>query len=254
MVLGFVLVFYPGALTRGVHLGTTPTWRDLTFAMPIAMLAFTGIETVANFAEEAREPRPVKSRGDARRDRAETIVYVVIATRPPFGVSRAGTPAAARIDWLRAPLVGIVLAVGYAPGDVAGETLRVSSASPGRVILAATRSRRRSRARRGWSYSLGGTKPAPAIFSGRLRRRPPSCSPASVVAGAVFRSPLFLIVATSFTRTVPWASPRSTRLRHPVAFTAVRGSPSSCCASASRPSPARSGCRSASSSAGRGCR
>ena len=31
-------------------------WRDLAFALPLAMLAYTGLETVANLAEETREP------------------------------------------------------------------------------------------------------------------------------------------------------------------------------------------------------
>ena len=31
-------------------------WSDLAFALPLAMLAYTGLETVANLAEEATEP------------------------------------------------------------------------------------------------------------------------------------------------------------------------------------------------------
>ena len=33
-----------------------PTWRELIFALSLAMLAYTGIETVANMAEESRDP------------------------------------------------------------------------------------------------------------------------------------------------------------------------------------------------------
>ncbi len=51
---GFVLLATPGALTHGLDLGTSPTWHSLLFALPLAMLAFTGLETVANMAEEAR--------------------------------------------------------------------------------------------------------------------------------------------------------------------------------------------------------
>src|SRR5438034_5435242 len=54
--LGFALVFPPHALTRGTSLGTSPHWHDLAFAAPLAMLAYTGLETVANLAEEARRP------------------------------------------------------------------------------------------------------------------------------------------------------------------------------------------------------
>ena len=41
---------------RGLSLGTQPSWHEIAFALPLAMLAYTGLETVANFAEEARQP------------------------------------------------------------------------------------------------------------------------------------------------------------------------------------------------------
>ncbi len=56
VVLGFALVFSPHMLAQGTSLGTHPSWHDLAFALPLAMLAFTGLETVANLAEEARRP------------------------------------------------------------------------------------------------------------------------------------------------------------------------------------------------------
>ncbi|MGH2864864.1 MAG: amino acid permease [Solirubrobacteraceae bacterium] len=54
--LGAVLVLNPSLLIHQVHLGSVPTWRELIFALSLAMLAYTGIETVANMAEEARDP------------------------------------------------------------------------------------------------------------------------------------------------------------------------------------------------------
>ena len=42
VVLGLVLVFSPHALAHGTSLGSSPTWHDLAFALPLAMLAFTG--------------------------------------------------------------------------------------------------------------------------------------------------------------------------------------------------------------------
>ena len=56
VLLGFVLVFSPETLTENVHWGVAPTWSDLAIAIPIAMLAYTGVETVSNLAEEARDP------------------------------------------------------------------------------------------------------------------------------------------------------------------------------------------------------
>jgi basic amino acid/polyamine antiporter, APA family len=54
--VGLVLVFNPTLLIDQVHLGSVPTWKELIFALSLAMLAYTGIETVANMAEESRNP------------------------------------------------------------------------------------------------------------------------------------------------------------------------------------------------------
>ena len=56
VVIGFVLVFSPEILTENVHWGVAPTWGNLAIAIPVAMLAYTGVETVSNLAEEARDP------------------------------------------------------------------------------------------------------------------------------------------------------------------------------------------------------
>src|SRR5439155_19059831 len=39
-----------------VHFGTAPTWSSFAIAIPAAMIAYTGIETVSNLAEETRDP------------------------------------------------------------------------------------------------------------------------------------------------------------------------------------------------------
>ncbi len=54
--VGIFLVLNPSLLVHQVHLGTVPSWRELIFALSLAMLAYTGIETVANMAEESRDP------------------------------------------------------------------------------------------------------------------------------------------------------------------------------------------------------
>jgi APA family basic amino acid/polyamine antiporter len=54
--LGLVLVFNPSLLIDQVHLGLAPSWTQLIFALSVAMVAYTGIETVSNMAEEAKDP------------------------------------------------------------------------------------------------------------------------------------------------------------------------------------------------------
>ncbi len=54
--LGFVLIFSPHIISHNIHLGSAPTWSNFALAIPVAMIAYTGIETVSNLAEEARDP------------------------------------------------------------------------------------------------------------------------------------------------------------------------------------------------------
>ena len=55
--LGAVLVLGadPAQLVDNVTLGVAPTWKDFILAIPIGMIAYTGIETISNMAEEAKD-------------------------------------------------------------------------------------------------------------------------------------------------------------------------------------------------------
>src|SRR3954471_112466 len=55
VVIGLVLVFSPNTLVDNVQLWTSPTLSDFLIAVPVGMVAYTGIETVSNMAEEARD-------------------------------------------------------------------------------------------------------------------------------------------------------------------------------------------------------
>jgi APA family basic amino acid/polyamine antiporter len=56
VAVGFALIFSVGQLQDNVHWGVAPTWSAFALAIPVAMIAYTGIETVSNLAEEARDP------------------------------------------------------------------------------------------------------------------------------------------------------------------------------------------------------
>jgi APA family basic amino acid/polyamine antiporter len=79
IVLGAVLIFDPHILISQVHLGVAPTWTEVIFALSISMVAYTGIETVSNMAEEARDPDT---------DVPKTVNYVLFAVLGIFaGIS-----------------------------------------------------------------------------------------------------------------------------------------------------------------------
>ena len=56
VIIGFALIFSPHTLVANIHWGVAPTWSNFLLAIPIGMVAYTGIETVSNLAEEARDP------------------------------------------------------------------------------------------------------------------------------------------------------------------------------------------------------
>ena len=55
VVLGIVLVLSPDTLVQNVDFGVSPELGDFLIAIPVGMVAFTGIDTISNMAEEARD-------------------------------------------------------------------------------------------------------------------------------------------------------------------------------------------------------
>jgi APA family basic amino acid/polyamine antiporter len=55
VLLGIVLVLSPETLVQNVDFGVSPTLSDFLIAIPVGMVAFTGIDTISNMAEEARD-------------------------------------------------------------------------------------------------------------------------------------------------------------------------------------------------------
>ena len=53
--IGVVLVLSPQVLIDNVHLGVAPTWSDFALGIAVGMIAYTGIETISNMAEEAKD-------------------------------------------------------------------------------------------------------------------------------------------------------------------------------------------------------
>jgi basic amino acid/polyamine antiporter, APA family len=56
VLLGAVFIFRPEHIQQNVHLGAAPSFGQLILACAVAMVAYTGIETIAEMAGEARDP------------------------------------------------------------------------------------------------------------------------------------------------------------------------------------------------------
>jgi basic amino acid/polyamine antiporter, APA family len=84
VLVGVVLVLSPSTLVDNVQLGIAPTWKNFALAIPIGMLAYTGIETISNMAEEARDETktiPVAI------NRVRLAVFAIYFTLPAVALS-----------------------------------------------------------------------------------------------------------------------------------------------------------------------
>ena len=81
---GAMLVLSPETLVDNIQLGVAPTWEQFLLAIPIGMIAYTGIETISNMAEEARdETRTIPK----AINRVQVAVFAIYFTLPAVALS-----------------------------------------------------------------------------------------------------------------------------------------------------------------------
>jgi basic amino acid/polyamine antiporter, APA family len=187
IVLGFAFLFSPDALTEGVDLGTSPTWNDIAFALPLAMLAYTGLETVANLAAETREPGRTLPRS------LFAGIGLVVAVSFAIGliaISAYPGGTALGTEWLRAPIMGLTAALDDPLPAAVADVLRVAIGLTGALVLLTAVTTSISGAGR-IAYSMGRREMLPHTF-GTLNRRT-LISPAAIVSAALIASTLLVI-------------------------------------------------------------
>jgi len=195
VVAGGVYLFSFDGLTAGTDLGTAPTWHGLLFALPLAMLAFTGLETVANFAAETREPGRSLPRGIFAGIAAVIVAYVCVAAVGLSAYPVDGTSTDLGTVWLRSPLVGIAAALPDWLADIATVAVGVS----GTIVLLAAITTSISGAGR-LALSLGRYGMLPHAFAVLSSR---SLLPPVAIIGGALTSSAILAVA--------WAAGREVR-------------------------------------------
>jgi basic amino acid/polyamine antiporter, APA family len=203
--LGFAYLFSTGALGKGASLGHAPSWNAIAFALPVAMLAYTGLETVANLAAETREPGKTLPRSLFAGIGAAVAVSVGIGI---VGISafpahvdpqgHGGYSTGLGTNWLRSPLLGIVDALHGHIADGAVTGLRIFLGITGTLILIAAVTTSISGAGR-LAYSLGQHGMIPHAF-GTLSRR--SLIAPVLIASVVAISSLLLVVSDVFGKDV----------------------------------------------------
>ena len=111
VVLGLVLFFSPHTLTAQIDLGTTPTWSNLVFAMTVAVISFTSLESASGLAGEVRISRRGLKQMIASGTATVVFLYVGIAVVAisALPVENGTTELATR--YLNAPMIGVVSTV-----------------------------------------------------------------------------------------------------------------------------------------------
>ena len=56
VILGLILLLNIQTVIHSIHLGLAPTWGNFLASISIAMVTYTGIETISNLSEEAKNP------------------------------------------------------------------------------------------------------------------------------------------------------------------------------------------------------
>ncbi len=192
VALGFAFLFSGDALTQGVSIGTQPSWHQIAFALPLAMLAYTGLETVANLAEETRTPGRDLPRSLFSGIGLVVVIYVAIALVALSAFPAKNGTTELGTTWLKSPLLGIVDALhGHVPSEFV-DALRVYVGLTGAVILLVAITTSISGFTR-LAHSLGEHGQLPRAF-GRLNRRT-LVSPEAIVAAALIS--IALLLATS---------------------------------------------------------
>jgi APA family basic amino acid/polyamine antiporter len=166
VALGLLLAFHPKHLTQSIHLWSSPTASNLAFALPIAVIAFTGLEAATGLAGEVSVSSEQVKRLIFPGSLVIVVIYVAIAfigidALPVHnGLSDLG------VRHVNAPVLGVVSA--YRPTWVADILKYVVAIVGPAALIAAAGSGMLGVSRVG--YSLATNRQIPSAV-GRLHGR-----------------------------------------------------------------------------------
>jgi len=183
VMVGAAFLLSPEVLVEGLGFARGQDWDDLAFALPLAMLAYTGLETVANLAEETREPGRTLPRSLFSGIGLVVVVTVLIAAIGLSAYPAEGGKTALGEEWLEAPLVGIAAAFEGSLPAVLVDVLRIAVGISGVLILVAAATTSVSGITR-LTYSLAEHGSLPREFA-RLERRALVSSEAILLAAGL---------------------------------------------------------------------
>jgi basic amino acid/polyamine antiporter, APA family len=167
VVVGLALFFDTGALTDQVELGTSPAWPDLVFALTVATVAFTSLESASGLAGEIDVRRAGLKRLVASTSATVTFVYFGIALVAVMALPAAELGSGANLE---APVLGIA-------GEIGTVMTYVVAVAAAATLIAAAQSAMLGLSR--LAYSLATNRQIPSAV-GRLH--PTRATPYVVIA------------------------------------------------------------------------
>jgi len=175
VVIGFILLFNPPVLISRI-IDNWPSAGNLVFGIALASIAYTGIETMSQMAEETKQP-------EKRVPRA--LIMMIVAVLVIFaGISlvslSAMTPQELASEWARDPVAGIAAKL---PIALISNVLKpLIALLAGTILLIATNAGLIGISR--LAFSLGSHKLQPAALS-RVHQRFKTPYVAIIVFGAM---------------------------------------------------------------------
>ncbi|MGQ9572408.1 MAG: APC family permease [Dehalococcoidia bacterium] len=176
VMLAIIFVLNIRTIVDNVHFGEAPEWNRLMVGMAIAMIAFTGIETVSNLSEETRNPAKNVPRAVLTVFVAVIIMYtliplVAVSAMPVFFDAEQGKYTTELVEEFRDdPVLGIV---GHLPSAIEGLLSVWVGILAGTILLIATNAGMLGMSR--LAYSLGRHGQLPPIVSRiHAKRRTPA--------------------------------------------------------------------------------
>ncbi|HWM56123.1 MAG TPA: APC family permease [Solirubrobacterales bacterium] len=137
VAIGIALVLSPEILVSNVELGVAPSWGNFALAIAVGMIAYTGIETLSNMSEEARDTSRTVPRAVGLVVTAVLVLFllipVVALSAMPVTEQGGEYTTALATTYAENPMLGIVDNLGLS--DAVADAMRIYVGVLAAVIL-----------------------------------------------------------------------------------------------------------------------
>jgi APA family basic amino acid/polyamine antiporter len=181
IVAGLALFFSWHKLTGPVDIGRMPTWSGLIFAIGLATVVFTGLESAAGLSGEVAVGRRGLRRLIASAGAVVMVVYVGIAAVAVTALPVSGGERAIGAHWLEAPMLNVAGAFDVR-WDVGHTVAYIVAAAAAATLIAGANSAMLGLSR--LAYSLATNRQIPSAV-GRLHPRRSTPFVVIVLAAAI---------------------------------------------------------------------